>query len=119
HPKAGWRLLLGLLPTPHSMVSTNARPSFRNWTLDWSEGATRADYAFQVEACADLVVELAGSDATRLKDAAEVFENLPRSARTKLLNRIESLSPESLNTDDRRTLAESLRDKVNRHRRFA
>jgi hypothetical protein len=66
HPKAGWRLLLALLPTSHSAVSTNARPSFRNWTLEWSEGATRADHAFHVEACADLVVELAGSDATRL-----------------------------------------------------
>src|SRR5205085_1138915 len=38
HPKAGWRLVRELLPTSHSMVSTNARPSFRNWTLDWSEG---------------------------------------------------------------------------------
>jgi transcriptional regulator with XRE-family HTH domain len=119
HPKAGWRLLLELLPTSHSGVLTNARPSFRNWTLDWSEGATRADYAFQVEACADLAVELAGTDATRLKDAFEVFENLPPSARTKLLDRVASIAPDTLNTDDRRTLAEALREKVNRHRQFA
>jgi transcriptional regulator with XRE-family HTH domain len=119
HPKAGRRLLLELLPTSHSTVSTNARPSFRNWTLDWSEGAARADYAFQVEACADLVVELAGNDAGRLKDAVEVFENLPRSARTKLLDRIASIAPDTLKTNDRRTLAEALREKVNRHRQFA
>jgi transcriptional regulator with XRE-family HTH domain len=119
HPKAGWRLLLELLPTTHSAVSTNARPSFRNWTLDWSEGATRADYAFQVEACADLVVELAAQDAPRLKDTIEVFENLPPSARTKLLDRIASIAPDTLTTDDRRILAESLRKKVNRHRQFA
>ncbi len=119
HPKTGWRLLLELLPTPHLMVSTNARPSFRNWTLDWSEGATRADYAFQVEACAGLVVELAGNDATRLKGAVEVFENLPQSARTKLLDRIGSIAPDTLRADDRRTLAEALREKINRHRQFA
>jgi transcriptional regulator with XRE-family HTH domain len=119
HPKAGWRLLLELLPTSHSAVSMNARPSFRNWTLDWSEGASRADYAFQVEACADLAVELAGIHATRLKDALQVFENLPPSARTKLLDRIEGIAPDTLKTDDRRPLAETLREKVNRHRQFA
>jgi transcriptional regulator with XRE-family HTH domain len=119
HPKAAWRLLLELLNPLHLMVSTNARPSFRNWTLEWSERPPPADRAFQVEACADLVVELAGSDATRLKDAVEVFENLPRSAQTKLLDRIASLAPDTLKTDDRRTLAEALREKVNRHRQFA
>jgi transcriptional regulator with XRE-family HTH domain len=119
HPKAAWRLLLGLLPTAPQMVSTNARPSFRNWTLEWSERPPPADCAFQVEACADLVVELAGQDATRLKDAVEVFENLPRSARTKLLDRIEGIAPDTLKNDDRRTLAEALREKVNRHRQFA
>jgi transcriptional regulator with XRE-family HTH domain len=118
HPKAGRKLLLALLPTSHSAVSTNARPSFRNWTLDWSEGATRADYAFQVEACADLVVELAGTDVARLKDAVEAFENLPLSARTKLLDQIASIAPDTLKTDDLRTLAEAIREKVNRHRQF-
>jgi hypothetical protein len=48
-----------------------------------------------------------------------VFENLPRSARTKLLDRIESIAPDTLKTDDRGTLAEALREKVNRHRQFA
>ncbi len=119
HPKAGWRLLLELLPTSPTMVSTNARPAFRNWTLDWSERAARADYAFQVEACAHLVVELAGNDAGRLKDAVEVFECLPPSAQTKLLERIVGIDPATLSTEDRHTLGETLRAKINRNRQFA
>jgi transcriptional regulator with XRE-family HTH domain len=119
HPKAGWRLLLDLLPQPHSIVSPNRRPAFQNWALQWSEGATRADYAFQVEACSHLVVELAGDDGGRLKAAIEVFENLPLSARTKLLERMSSIDPSMLTTDDRRALAEAIRAKVDRHRRFA
>jgi transcriptional regulator with XRE-family HTH domain len=120
HREAGWKLLLELLPAPHRlMVSTNYRPAFRNWALEWSEGATRADYAFQVEACADLAVELAGNAVSRLKDAVEVFENLPPSAQTELLDRISGIVPDTLKTDDRRTLAEALREKSNRHRRFA
>jgi transcriptional regulator with XRE-family HTH domain len=119
HPKAGWRLLLGLLPTRPSMVSTNRRPAFRNWALQWSEGGTRADRALQVEACSHLVVELAGNDAGRLKDAIEVFENLPPSAQTKLLGRIAGIDVSVLKVDDRRVLAEAIRKKVNRHRQFA
>jgi len=123
HPKAGWRLLLGLFPTPPSIVSTNSRPAFQNWALQWSGEVTgadyRADYAFQVEACAHLMVELASKDVSRLKDAIGVFENLPPSARTKLLERMSSIDPSMLNTDDRQALGEAVREKVNRHRRFA
>jgi transcriptional regulator with XRE-family HTH domain len=119
HPRAGWRLLLELLPTKHFMVSTNRRPAFQNWALQWSEGASPADRAFQVEACSHFVVELAEKDASRLKDAIDVFENLPASARTKLLERMSSIDPSVLKTDDRRALAEAVRAKVNRHRRFA
>ncbi len=119
YPKTGWRLLFELLPTPRSVVLTNARPAFRNWTLEWSEGVARADYAFQVEACAHLVVELAGNDAGRLKDAVEVFECLPPSAQTKLLERIVGIDPATLSTEDRHTLGETLRAKINRNRQFA
>ena len=119
HPKAGWKLLLELLPTTHSMVSTNHRPAFQNWALRWSEDATRADYAFQVEACAHLVAERAGNDLGRLKDAIEVFEYLPPSARTELLKRMSNIDPFASKADDRRNLAEALREKVSRHRQFA
>jgi transcriptional regulator with XRE-family HTH domain len=119
HSKAGWRLLLDLLPTKPSMVSTNRRPAFQDWALQWSEGATRADYVFQVEACSHLFVELAGNDAGRLKDAIEVFESLPPSARTELLRRLTGIDVSALKVDDRRALAEAIRAKVNQHQRFA
>jgi transcriptional regulator with XRE-family HTH domain len=119
HPKAGWRLLLQLLPTPRSTVSPNYRPAFQNWALQWSKEVTRAEAAFQVEACAHLVVELVEKDAGRLKDAIEVFENLPPSAQTKLLEHMSMIAPPQLKTDDRRTLAQVIREKVNRHQRFA
>jgi transcriptional regulator with XRE-family HTH domain len=119
HPKAGWRLLLELLPMPHSTVSTNYRPAFRNWALDWQEGASRAHRAFQVEACSHLLVELAGTDPGRLKEVIDAFENLPVSAQTKLLERITRIEVSQLTMDERRGLAETVREKVDRHRRFA
>jgi transcriptional regulator with XRE-family HTH domain len=119
HPQAGWKLLGELLPKRHWMVSPNYQPAFRNWALQWSEEVAAADYAFQVEACANLLVQLAGTDAGRLKDAIEVFENLPPSARTKLFEQITNTHASELKTEDRRTLAEAVRQKVNRHRRFA
>jgi transcriptional regulator with XRE-family HTH domain len=118
YPKAGWKLLLKLLPTWPSMVSNNRRPAFQNWALQWSEGASPADRASQVEACAHLMVELAGKDADRLKDAIGALENLPSPAQTKLLERIAGIDVSVLTMDDRKVLAEAVRKKVNRHRRF-
>jgi transcriptional regulator with XRE-family HTH domain len=119
HPKAGWTLLRGLLPMVPSMVSSNYRPAFRNWALQWSEGATGADRVLQEEACAHLVVEMAGKDVSRLKDTVEVIESLPLSARKKLLDRFTSIDPATLNAAERRILTEAFREKVNQHRRFA
>jgi transcriptional regulator with XRE-family HTH domain len=119
YSKAGWRLLLGLLPQPHSIVSPNRRPEFQNWALQWSEGTTQADYTFQVEAFSHLVVELAGKDSGRLKNAIEVFENLLPTARKNLLERLLSIDPTALRMEERRVLVEAIRTKVDRHRRFA
>jgi hypothetical protein len=65
------------------------------------------------------VVELAGKDPGRLKDALGVFENFPPSARTKLLEQMRGIDLSILKMDDRMGLAEAIRAKVNRHRRFA
>jgi hypothetical protein len=119
HTKAGWKLLLALLPAPQGFVSTNYRPAFQNWALQWSERDAGADYALQVDECAHLVVQLAGNDANRLGELFRVFEGLPASARTKLLEHLSSLDAAKLNTDERRTLAETIRAKINHHRRFA
>ena len=118
HPETGWRLLLKLLPSPNVMVSTNYRPVFQNWALQWSKGATQADYALQVEAFGHLVVELASKNACWL-EAIKVLENLPPSARIKLLEGLASIDPSELQTDERRALAEAVREKINWHRRFA
>jgi transcriptional regulator with XRE-family HTH domain len=119
HLKAGWKVLLALLPVPHAFVSSNYRPAFQNWALQWSEGATRADYALQVEACAHLLVELAGEDADRLRDVIGVFDNLPGAARSELLERLSKFDPSSMSSEARGALATAIREKVNHHKRFA
>jgi hypothetical protein len=118
YPEAGWALLVALLPATHSTADHNRRPRFRDWALRWTEGVTRADYAFQVEACAQMAVEIAGRIPARLKSAVEAFENLPPSAQRKLLSHLISVDVTVLE-DERRALAEVVREKVARHRKFA
>lgn len=118
HPEAGWALLLGLLPAGHSTVNHNYRPRFRDWAFRWTEGTSRADYAFQVEACAQLVVETAAKVPARLTSAVEAFENFPPSAQRKLLIHLSGVDAPALG-DDRRAIAETIRKKVARHRKFS
>ena len=65
------------------------------------------------------MVELAGTNVTRLKEVVELFENLPLSSRTSLLRRLTDAATKGLQIEDLRVLSEAIREKVNRHRRFA
>ncbi len=117
YPDVVWKLLLELLKH-HPSLDLICRPSYQNWALDWTGSVTRGDAVFQLDATSNLMVELAGKDPARLKDAIRTFESLPESGRTRLLDRITELVPSELIHEDRRALAEAIREKVNRHRRF-
>jgi len=69
-PGAAWGLLLSLLPNPQNFTHTTHRPSWRETIPDdWEPGEPHtAEYWEQIEACADLTVEMACNDFERLKD---------------------------------------------------
>jgi|GEM_PF-989467 len=117
--KAGWDLLLELLPTPYSHAMINRRPVFQPWAFHWSEEDARADRAFQVEASSYLVISLASRAPERLKEAFQLLENFPRVGREKLLEQIMNLNPNEMKMEIRQALSETIREKVKLHKRFA
>jgi transcriptional regulator with XRE-family HTH domain len=119
HPATGWRLLLGLLPERMGSTMPIRRPAFRDWALSWTEGTTNADHARQVNACAELLVDLLGEDLARWKELIEHFEKLTGPGGQKFLDKLLSFDVTTFDTQARRTIAEALREKVARHRRFA
>ena len=91
-PNAGWHLLVGLLPRKQQAAFPTYRPSVRDWALNWSKGGTReeswdpAEYAYQTDECARLLVEHMGRDAARWKDLIREFEKLPEAVQKEFLN---------------------------------
>ena len=86
-PKAGWRLLVGLLPNQQPISMPIYRPSWRDWALGWSP-LSRAAYSHQVGACGHLLVEQLGDDIERWKALIEQFENLPGPVQKEFLERL-------------------------------
>ena len=114
----GWRLLVSLLPDQRLTSSPTHRPSWRDWTLGWSEGVTDAEYWHQTAACAHLLVERMGSDLSRWKQLIGEFDNLPEPVQKEFLDRIGACEPNNLDASVRREITEALREKVNWHRQY-
>jgi len=118
-PRAGWRLLLGLLPNQQQISTPTSRPSWREWALSWSREVSNAAYWHQVGACAHLLVEHLGDDVTRWKTLVKHFENLPAPVQKEFLDRLDRFAENALDEEARRTLSDALREKVVWHKRFA
>ncbi len=117
-PLGGWRLLLSLLPALHAHSMTTHTPRWRDWALNWRAGVTNADFAQQVEACGDRLVEMIGNDPTRWTDIIKHIAELPSTARTNAFRKLACLDASTLTLEHRKDLAKKLREQIHRHRAF-
>lgn len=117
-PDIGWRLLLELLPTLHGASTPTSKPRWRDWALNWSQRVTNVEYWKQVEACADLLVDLVGTDTERWIQLIEKFENFPLPAQDRLIHRLREFDLSMLNTAARKRITDELREKIHKHRSF-
>ena len=117
-PKAGWRLLLSLLPALQAHSMPTHTPRWRNWAFNWRLQATDADFARQVQACGDQLVDLAGNDPQRWSDIIEHIADLPATSRSNALSKLAVVEVTTFTIDDRKHLAEKLREQIHRHRAF-
>ena len=89
-PDTGWTSAeWAYLPNPLRNRDAHQRPMFRDWALNWSKGVSNADYWFQVNATANLLVDLLGNDLGRWKELIDQVEFLPGPARSKLLEQLD------------------------------
>jgi transcriptional regulator with XRE-family HTH domain len=117
-PASGWRLLLSLLPALHSHSIPTHTPRWRNWAINWRAQATDADFAQQVQACGDQLVELVGNDPARWADIIKHIAELPPTSRSNALSKLAALDASAMSLDDRKKLAKMLREQIHRHKAF-
>lgn len=90
-PAVAWKLLVSLLPGQLTASSHTHKPTWRRWIPnDWTEGVTNQDYWQQVSAYADMAVQMAMDDRSKLNQLIQDVDHLPRPAFERLLDYLES-----------------------------
>lgn len=119
-PDIGWKLLISLLPQPHSVSSGTRRPAWRATIPDdWRKGVTHREYWEQVSAYAEVAVSEAKKEVSKLAEIIDHMENLPLSAQEQLLKHLWSDTVMGMPETDRLRLWNKLINLVTKHRKFA
>ncbi len=118
-----WKLLLDLLPKHHSSSSGTHRPKWRIFIPeDWKDEATYGQRWRDEAFYADLALELAGNNPTRLKELLPFYFDLnPQFSNFagKLRARLQSIAIIGLPEDQRLELWMALTTKTANHRKYA
>lgn len=119
--RAGWKLLLGLLPQRGGGTATPIHtPTFHGWTEGWKSGTTRAEYFRHIEKIAERVLDQVDQNpAERWRDVIVGLPQLPRPLRETGWTKLERLTDEVKARIDRKAVSDALREIVSRHRAFA
>lgn len=119
-PGVGWDLLLSLLPNQRQMTSGTYKPQWRMTIPDNAEkGVTHSEYWRQVSHYAELAVNAAGQDVSRLSDLIDRFDNLTKPAFDELINALSSESVQALPEEQKQILWQRLSAFTRKHRRYA
>ena len=119
-PDVAWKLLINLLPQTQQATSMSHKPTWRRIIPDdWKEGATNRDYWQQITAYAEMAVNQAIQDRSKLATIVDHLNQLPPAARQKLIDYLGSEEIVSLSQEERLPLWNEITDFVTRHRKFA
>jgi hypothetical protein len=118
-PTVVWNLLFAMMPQELSSADLTNRPIWRDWASTWREGVSNADYWKQVNAAAELIVQLVGNDASRWSKVLDKLHSIPEPHRNYVIDRLRNLPGEEIGPEERRHLAEQIRKTIRRHRNFA
>ena len=117
--KAAWELLLSLLPKPLQSSSGSSKPRWRMTIPDDWPKVTQKEYWDQVTLYAEMTVEIAEHDVTKLEELIGHLGDLPPQSLEKAL---ENLSAEDIvgkPESERMALWTGLTELVSKHERFA
>ena len=119
NPKAAWKLLLSLLPHLRQHSSGSNKPRWR-MTIpeDWPK-VTRKEYWDQVTSYADMTIEMAEHDVSRLEELTSHLDNLPPQSLEKVLKRLFAEDVAGRPENERMPLWTGLTELVSKHERFA
>ena len=118
-PDVGWRLVLGLWPSPDTILSSPPQPRYRDWKPE-SRQVPISEWIGYIGQIVQLAVDLAGKHPERWAELSERLWSLPPAEQGSLLDGLAAAAdPASLAPEERLQLWERLHKEVSRHERFA
>lgn len=118
-PKAGWQLVLDLLPDTFESISSHSTPQWRYWAEGWKRETTRRDYEATINHVVDLALQGVARVPARWPELLDSIPNLGGPAFDKALGVLEALDPGKLDGETRAALWKNVRDLVAKHRYFS
>jgi hypothetical protein len=119
-PAIAWKLLLALLPNAHQITLGSHKPIWRKFVPeDYKPHVTNEEYWKQVSEYADLTINMAKNEVTKLSDLIDQLNDLPPLNSKKLLTYLSSEEIIKLPEADRLPLWTKLMNQVSQHRKFA
>ena len=115
-PEVAWRLLLRLIPSGHESASPPHAPTWRDWKPEDDRGVLYADLYRGVDAVCQRVLDNTNGD--RWSDVVGRYADFPPPFRTRIVEALQELDPATLSDEARRTIADTARDLVARHRAY-
>lgn len=117
-PDAAWAVALSMLPERHGSASPNATPEFREWQAEPFRKPRNQEVVGAWRGAFTRLLRWVGSDGPRWSDLIQTTDRLPEEYVHEVLDRLKSLNPQQVAEEARRSIWESLRDLVARHRKF-
>jgi hypothetical protein len=119
-PEVAWKLLVNLLPRSQQSSSMTHKPVWRKIIPDnWSEGSTDPDYWEQITGYAELAIDAAKLDRSKLLTLVNHMNNLPFDAREHVVSYLSSEPVTSLPEQERLPIWNELTDMIVTHRKYA
>jgi len=119
-PEVAWDLLLSLLPQSHRISSGSRKPAWRAMIPeDWTRGVSQRAYWEQIAMYAQLAVDAAKKDTSKLEDLVDRLDDLPPPAHHQVLAHLGSDAIVSMPESEGLSVWTKLVDLVSKHRKFA
>ena len=118
-PAIGWRLVASLLPSLHGVSMNTYKPRWREAGASEKETLTRRMVFDTYSAVIERVLALAGDDPDRWQKIISAMSAFDRASLEKMRDGLLSFSLRDQRAGVRFNVWSSLREEVNRHRRFA
>lgn len=116
-PRVGLQLAMSLLPANHDFSSGTAKPHLRDFGEAKSKTTTVADMQYAYQQYADIAVELAGTEVSRLTALIDSLPQLDPATRSRAILAI-STSAQNASSDAVFQLWSKLHDLVQKHQSF-